>query len=64
MLVVRCHIVLDQIAIALDLADQVCLVAYLVEIAMADLPVVISPYGVVALANVHRDMHFIRQVID
>ena len=58
------HVVLDEIGRAFDLADQVGLVAAGVEIAVADLPVVFLADGVVALADVRRDMDVVRQALD
>jgi hypothetical protein len=42
-LIVRGHVVFDQIKVAIDLANKIGLVAAGVEIAMPDLPVVIRP---------------------
>ena len=60
----RRHVVFDQIGRALDPADEVGLVAADVEIAMADLRVIFLADGIIALADVHRNMHVVGQALD
>ena len=55
---------LDQVAVAVDLADQVGLVAPGVEIAVADLAVVVRPDRIVALADMHHHVHVLGQALD
>src|ERR1700738_2913897 len=55
--VVRRHIVFDEIAVTIDLADKIGFVSSLVEIAVADLSIVVGPYCVIALADVNHDMN-------
>ena len=55
---------LDKEAIALDACDDVGLVAASVEVAVADLAIVIGADGVVALADVDQDVHVVRQALD
>jgi len=62
--VVRRHIVLDEIAVTLDVADKISFVAPLVEIAVADLSIVVGPYCVIALADVNHDMNVGWQSVD
>ena len=62
--IVRRHVVLDEEAVAFDGCDDVGLVAAGVEVAMADLAVVIGADGVVALADVDQDVHIVRQALD
>ena len=62
--VMRRHVVFDQVAVAIDLAHEVGLVASLVKIAVTDLPIVIGADGIVALAYVHHHMHIIRKALD
>jgi len=63
-LVVRRHIVLDEKAVAFDLADEVGLVAPVIEIAVADLTVIIGADGVVALADMNHHMHILGKILD
>ena len=49
---------------AIDLADQIGLVPSRIEIPMADLPIVIGPDRIVALADMQRDMDIFRQALD
>ena len=56
-LVVRRHVVLDQVSVAINLADQVGFVASYVKITMPDLTIVVWPHRVVALANMRHDMN-------
>src|SRR2546423_899600 len=49
-------IVLDHIRMALDSADQVCLIATSVEISMSNLPIIMRSDSVVPLAYVNGDM--------
>ena len=60
----RRHVVLDEEAVALDGCGDVGLVAAGVEVAMADLAIVIGADGVVALADVDQDVHIVRQALD
>jgi len=62
--IVRRHIVLDEIAVTLDVAYKIGFVAPLIEIAVADLSVVIGPYCVIALADVYHDMNVSWQSVD
>ena len=64
LLIVRRHVVLDQIAIALDAANEISLVAADIEVAMADLPVIIGADRVVALTDMHHDVHVLGQALD
>jgi hypothetical protein len=52
-LIVRGHIVFDEIKVAIDLANKIGLVATGVEITMPDLAIVIGSDCVVALANMY-----------
>ena len=63
-LIVRGHVVFDQIEVAIDLANKIGLVATGVEIAMPDLAVVIGSDRVVALANMHAHMHVVGKIFD
>src|SRR5271166_1418502 len=47
----RSHVMLNQITVAFDFADQIRLVPARIEIAMTDLPVVIGADCVIALAD-------------
>jgi hypothetical protein len=54
---VRRHVVLDQQRITSDPADQLGRVPSGIEIALGELAVVVDADGVVALADVHLDLH-------
>ena len=64
LLVVRRHIVFDEIAVTLNFADEIGLVAALVEIAVANLSIVIRAHGVIALADMNHHMNIIGQSFD
>src|ERR1051325_9827024 len=57
-------VVLDHVGMALDPADQVCLVATSVEISMSNLPIIMRPDSVVPLAYVNGDMDVLRNPTD
>lgn len=61
---VRGHIMLDQIGIAFDPANQVRLVAPFIEIAVTDLAVVIWANRIVALANMDGHMNVVGNIFD
>src|ERR1700732_1217460 len=54
--VMRRHVVLDQIRGTFDFANEVCLIAAIVEVSVADLSVIFLADRVVPLADVHRDV--------
>ena len=56
-----CPVVLDQVGVAFDLADQVGLVAARIEISMPDLPIIMRADRVVSLADVDGDMDVLRE---
>src|SRR4051812_9658187 len=60
----RRHVMFDQIGIAVDPADQVCLVSAGIKITMADLAVIVSADRVISLANMDEDVHVIGQSLD
>ena len=62
--VVMGHVVFDQIRRAINLADKVRLVAAAIEIAMTDLRIVFLADGVVALADVGRDVDIVGKIRD
>src|ERR1700730_4086027 len=62
--IVRRHIVFYEIAVTLDVANKISFVAPLVEIAVADLSIVVGPYCVIALADVNHDMNVSWQSVD
>ena len=62
--VVRRHVVLDEEGVAIDPADQIRLVAPGVEIAVADLSIVIRAHRVVALADMDEHMDVVGQTFD
>ena len=64
LLVVRRHIVFDEIAVTLNFTYEIGLVAALVEIAVADLSVVVRADGVIALADMDHHMNIIGQSLD
>ena len=57
-------VVLDEIGMATDLADQIGLVPSGVEVPMADLSIVIGADRIIALADMQRDMDILRQALD
>ena len=63
-LVVRRHVVFDEITITIDLTNKICFITAMVEVAMTDLSVVIGANGVIALANMHHDVHVVREAFD
>ena len=63
-LIMRCHVVLYEVSIAFDLAHEIGLIAPDVEIAVANLTVIVGADCVITLANVDHYMHVIRQVGD
>ena len=60
----RRHIVFDHITVAGDVAHEVGLVPPLIKIAVPDLSVVIGAHRVVALTDVHHDMHVLGEPLD
>ena len=60
---VRRHVMLDQERIAVDRGDDIRLVSAGIEIAMANLTIIIGTDGVVALADMNQDMNIVRQVL-
>ena len=60
----RRHVVFDQVAVALDLADKVGLVSPGVEVAVPDLAVIVRSDGIVSLADMHHDMDVVWQPLD
>jgi hypothetical protein len=58
------HVVLDQIRRAIDVADKVRLVATGIEVTVANLRVVFLADRIVALADAHRDVDIIGNVLD
>ena len=63
-LIMRRHVVFDQITVAGNPAHEVGLVAPLVKITMTDLPIVVRANGLIALTYVHHDMHVIWKALD
>src|SRR5437868_2227599 len=57
-------VVLDHVGSALDLADQVCLIATGVEISMSNLPIIMRSDSVVPLAYMNGDMDVFRKSVD
>src|SRR4051812_45836466 len=58
-LVMRGHVVLYQVASAVNPAHKVGLVRAKIEIAMADLPIIIGPDRIISLAYVHGHVHIV-----
>src|ERR1700676_562169 len=54
-LIIVCHIVLDQIRIGLNLADEISLVPARVEITMSYLSVVVRADRIISLTDMHQD---------
>ena len=62
-LIMRRHVVFDQVRVAIDSTDQIRLVTPSVKIAVSDLSVIIGPNRVVALADVHEHMDVVGKVL-
>ena len=58
------HIMFDEIEVAVDLTDEIGLVTASVEITVTDLSVIVWSDGIVALANMHADMHVVGNILD
>ena len=58
------HVMLNQITIAFDFADQIRLVPARIEISMTDLPVVIGADCVIALADMDQHMNILWKPLD
>ena len=63
-LIMRGHIVFDEIEVAIDLADKIGLVATGVKIAMPDLSIIIGSDRIIALANMYAYMHVVGEIFD
>ena len=63
-LIVRRHIVFDEIEVAIDLANKIGLVTTSVEITMPDLSIVVGSDGIVALADMYAHMDVVRKIFD
>jgi len=59
--VMGCHIVLDEVRIAIDLADQVRLVASYIEVSVSYLAIIVRSYSIIALTNMDQDVHVLGQ---
>ena len=59
-----CPIMLDQVGTALDLADQVRLVASCIEIPVTNLTIIIGAYRIVSLADMNRHMNICGYTFD
>src|SRR5437868_1454337 len=55
---------LDQIGVALDLANQVGLVAAGVKISMPNLPIIVGAYRIVSLADMYGNMDVLGKTFD
>ena len=60
----RRHMVFDDITVAGDVAREVGLLPPLIKIAVPDLSVVIGAHRVVALTDVHHNMHVLGEPLD
>jgi hypothetical protein len=58
------HVVFDQIGRASDVTDLIRLIASGIEIAMANLPIILFADRVITLTNMHRNMDLGRQAFD
>jgi hypothetical protein len=63
-LVMMRHVVFDQIGRASDVTDLIRLIASGIEIAMANLPIILFADRVITLTNMHRNMDLGRQAFD
>ena len=57
-------IVLNQVRIAFDPADEICLIASRVKISMPNLTIIVRAYRVVTLADMDRNMNVLGQVFN
>jgi hypothetical protein len=59
-----CSVMLDQIGVAVDMANQVGLVAAGIKISMPNLPIILKANGIVSLTDMHGNMNVFRKSFD
>jgi len=57
-------IVFDQVRIAFDLADEICLITSRIKISVPNLPIIVRAYRVVTLADMDCNMNILGQVFN
>jgi hypothetical protein len=57
-------IMLDQVRLAFDLADEIRLITSRIKISMPNLPIIVRAYRVVTLADMDRNMNILGQVFN
>ena len=57
-------IMLDQVRLAFDLADEIRLITSRIKISVPNLPIIVRAYRVVTLADMDRNMNILGQVFN